>query len=48
MKALSHAKLHLNPAKCAFFLLEVDFLGHHISARGIEPKIEQILNWPVL
>src|SRR5882762_4244482 len=50
MKALADAKLHLNPNKCAFFCLEIDFLGHHISARGIEPnssKVERILNWPV-
>jgi hypothetical protein len=50
MKALAAAKLHLNPVKCAFYLLEIDFLGHHISARGIEPnssKVEKILNWPV-
>jgi hypothetical protein len=50
MKALAVAKLHLNPAKCAFYLLEIDFLGHHISACGIEPnssKVEKILNWPV-
>ena len=50
MKALTAAKLHLNPDKCAFFCLEIDFLGHHISARGIEPnsyKVEKILNWLV-
>jgi len=49
MKALANAKLHLNPKKCAFFRLEIDFLGHHISARGIQPnssKVEKILNWP--
>jgi hypothetical protein len=49
MAALSAAKLHLNPNKCAFFLLEMDFLGHHISACGIEPnssKVDRILNWP--
>jgi Reverse transcriptase (RNA-dependent DNA polymerase) len=49
MKALADAKLHLNPKKCAFFCLEIDFLGHHISACGIEPnssKVEKILNWP--
>ena len=49
MKALMAAKLHLNPTKCAFYLLELDFLGHHISACGIEPnssKVEKILNWP--
>jgi hypothetical protein len=34
----------------AFYLLEVDFLGHYISGCGIEPnssKVEKILNWPV-
>ena len=50
MRALTAAKLHLNPTKCAFCLLELDFLGHHMSAHGIEPnssKVENILNWPV-
>jgi hypothetical protein len=50
MKALADAKLHLNPKKCQFFRLEIDFLGHHISACGIEPnssKVDKILNWPV-
>ena len=50
MVALTTAKLHLNPKKCSFFHLEIDFLGHHISARGIEPnssKVEKILSWPV-
>ena len=30
--------------------MELDFLGHHISQRGIEPderKVEKIRNWPV-
>jgi len=50
MKALTDAKLHLNPEKCAFFCLEIDFLGHHISSHSIEPnssKVEKILNWPL-
>jgi hypothetical protein len=50
MKALIAAKLHLNPNKCLFFQLEIDFLGHHISAHGIEPnssKVAKILEWPV-
>jgi hypothetical protein len=42
MKALSDTKFHLNPAKCAFYLLEVDFLGHHISAHGIEPNSSKV------
>jgi hypothetical protein len=32
-----------------FFLLELDFLGHHISACGIEvnsSKVDHILQWP--
>src|SRR5882762_6165651 len=50
MKVLADAKLYLNPDKCAFYLLEVDFLGHHLSARGIEPnssKVDKILHWPL-
>ena len=36
-----------NENKCKIFLLELDFLGHHISAHGIKPnasKIQQILD----
>ena len=50
MEALQKAHLYLNAKKCYFFLTEVDFLGHHISARGIEPqssKCEKIMNWPM-
>jgi hypothetical protein len=50
MDTLCAAKLYCNPSKCQFFLLEVDFLGHHISARGIEAhssKVGRILDWPV-
>ena len=50
MKALTAAKLFCNLKKCDFFLMEMDFLGHHISARGIEPntsKVQKILDWPV-
>jgi hypothetical protein len=50
MKVLAAAKFHLNPVKCAFYLLKVDFLSHHISARGIElnsSKVEGNLNWAV-
>ena len=49
MKALESAKLFCNKKKCKFFLLELDFLGHHISSRGIQPndlKIKRILDWP--
>ena len=50
MKVLIMAQLFCNPKKCDFFLMEMDFLGHHISARGIEPntsKIQKILDWPI-
>jgi hypothetical protein len=48
--ALRKAKLYCNPKKCHFYLLELDFLGHHISAQGIEAntsKVDKILQWPV-
>ena len=31
LKALKDASLYCNPKKCDFFLLELDFLGHHVS-----------------
>src|SRR6202453_3015627 len=48
--ALRKAKLYCNPKKCHFYLLELDFLGHHISAWGIKAntsKVDNILEWPV-
>src|SRR5713101_1667900 len=50
MEALKKAQLYFNLDKCKFFLLELDFLGHHISCHGIEPhssKVEKVLQWPV-
>ena len=50
LNALQKVKLYCNPKKCHFYLLEMDFLGHHISACGIEAntsKVDKILNWPV-
>jgi len=49
LEALKAARLWLNPDKCDFYLLELDFLGHHISPRGVEAndsKIQKILDWP--
>src|SRR5207253_8305417 len=49
LECLREHGLCLNAAKSKFLYEEVDFLGHHISARGIEPKsenVERILNWP--
>src|SRR3984957_12756400 len=31
LKALKDTSLYCNPKKCDFFLLELDFLGHHVS-----------------
>jgi hypothetical protein len=50
LDALREAGLYCNPKKCEFYLLELDFLGHHVSARGIEAnneKVERVLNWPI-
>src|ERR1700676_375247 len=50
LNALQKAKLYCNPKKCHFYLLEMDFLRHHISAHGIEvnnSKVDKILNWPI-
>ena len=49
MKALDNVKLFCNKKKCQSFMMELNFLGHHISACGIElnsSKIQRILNWP--
>jgi hypothetical protein len=48
--ALKRNGLYCNERKTKLFWHEIDFLGHHISQRGIEPdksKIERIVNWPV-
>ena len=44
------AGLKLKPSKCFFFQRQVKFLGHLISAKGVQPdpgNIEKIVNWPV-
>lgn len=50
LEALRRAKLYINPKKTKLFCKEIDFLGHHISERGIEAdntKVDKILSWPV-
>lgn len=50
LQALEDAKFYCNPNKTKLFCTEVHFLGHHISARGIEAdegKADHIKNWPV-
>jgi hypothetical protein len=49
LSALWGFQLYCNPQKTHLFEMEVDFLGHHISARGIEAdtkKTNHIVNWP--
>ena len=46
-KRLSKAGLTLNKAKCVFGASEVEFLGHKLSSKGIDPgagKVEAIVN----
>ena len=48
MEALRNTELLCSLKKTSLFLTEVDFLGHHILAHGIETdaeKIAKILNW---
>ena len=50
MKALQKASLYCNLKKYYFYLLEIDFLGHHISKQGIGPnssKVKCIMKWPI-
>nr|GAT43224.1 reverse transcriptase-RNase H-integrase [Mycena chlorophos] len=47
--ALQKAHLYCNEKKTQLFCYEIDFLGHHVSQRGIEPdksKVERIKYWP--
>src|SRR5262245_48824296 len=41
-KKLNEAVLQLNLRKCKFFLPELEFLGHRISAEGIKTSPEKI------
>jgi hypothetical protein len=50
LRTLDEAKMILNLEKCQFFQQSIRFLGHIISAEGIEPdpdKILKILQWPL-
>ncbi|KAJ3480303.1 hypothetical protein NLI96_g8442 [Meripilus lineatus] len=47
--ALREHHLYASLKKTTLFAVEIDFLGHHISERGIEAdqkKVEKILTWP--
>src|SRR5215470_8795448 len=48
-KRLNDAGLRINPDKCVFSVPKLDFLGHTISAEGIQPlqeKVSAIRNFP--
>ncbi|WVZ97181.1 hypothetical protein U9M48_042736 [Paspalum notatum var. saurae] len=48
LSRLREHKLYANFSKCAFWLKEVAFLGHILSAKGVavDPsKVEDVLNW---
>ena len=50
LDALREHHLYASLKKTTLFAVELDFLGHHISRRGIEAdpkKVERILNWPI-
>ncbi|KAJ9521268.1 hypothetical protein QJQ45_023012 [Haematococcus lacustris] len=49
LSLLRKHQLCANLAKCAFWLDTVDFLGHVVSAAGIQPdptKVKAVLDWP--
>ncbi|KAJ9532845.1 hypothetical protein QJQ45_010962 [Haematococcus lacustris] len=49
LSLLRQHQLCANLAKCAFWLDTVDFLGHIVSAAGIQPdptKVKAVLDWP--
>ena len=47
---LAKVGLKLKPRKCEFFKSHISYLGHIVSADGIEcdpKKIQAVKNWPV-
>jgi len=49
LERLQNAGLKLKPRKCQLFCKEVSFLGHLVSADGVQTdpkKIEVVKNWP--
>lgn len=50
LASMRAANLYCSMRKSQLFCTEVNFLGHRISARGIEAddsKVDKVLNWPV-
>lgn len=49
LQALTKHRYHLKLSKCSFAQRQLDYLGHVISGRGVQPepsKIQAILDWP--
>ena len=49
LQTLADNKLYCNPKKSKLFCSEIRFLGHQISAKGIEVdegKADRVVNWP--
>lgn len=49
LEAVRRAHLYCSAKKTSLFNWDIDFLGHHISANGIEAdssKVARILDWP--
>ena len=49
LQTLADNKLYCNPKKSKLFCSEIRFLGHRISAKGIdvdEGKVDRVKNWP--
>lgn len=49
LKRIADFGLKLSPSKCKFFQTKVKYLGHEISAKGIQPdpdKVAAIKEWP--
>jgi len=51
LSCLHNVGLKVKPSKCSLFKERISFLGHMVSAAGIDPqeeKIQSIQDWPVL
>ena len=50
LNAYRRAGMKLNPKKCIFVASKIDYLGHTVSAAGIEPQeayLKIVKNWPI-
>jgi len=50
LSCLNNVGLKVKPSKCSLFKEQISFLGHMVSAEGIDPQEEKIMSiqdWPV-